>query len=276
MAGWYCMHRGWMENPVFADEPFSRAQAWAWLIENAAWKDGVTVRRRGQPVVLERGQLSTSLRALADAWRWSKSKVDRFLADLETAHMLGQSAGHNGAVLTVQNYAKYQASDASCETLAETQVGTESGTRLGHGWDTKEQGKEHTQPRARTREGQGYAFEGKVIRLNQTDYDRWKRTYHGIPDLTAELTSIDAWLADQPEAKRKRWFQATTGMLNRAHQDRLSSPKPTSAPAPRSYGRQAEPDEFEAAMACGRASSERAASGGYGPRVFPSLLTMVN
>lgn len=38
MSGYYRMARGWMSNPAFANEPYSKAQAWCWLIEQAAWK----------------------------------------------------------------------------------------------------------------------------------------------------------------------------------------------------------------------------------------------
>ena len=126
--------------------------------------------------------------------------------------------------------------------------------------------------------GESYAFEGKVIPLNQADYDRWQKTYRAIPDLHAKLVSIDAWLADQPEEKRRKWFHATAGMLNRNHQDRLATTKqPAAQPAPRrSLGRQVEPDELASAMACANAITDRAASGGYGPFTFPTKLKLVS
>ncbi len=72
-----------------------------------------------------------------------------------------------------------------------------------------------------------YAFAGQVIRLNQSDLDRWKATYAAIPDLAAELTGIDAWLAGQPESKRSRWFHSVPSMLSKKHQERLEKqPRP--------------------------------------------------
>ncbi|MBK6800346.1 MAG: DUF1376 domain-containing protein [Novosphingobium sp.] len=68
-----------------------------------------------------------------------------------------------------------------------------------------------------------YAFEGKTVRLNQVDLDNWRKAYHAIPDLHAELVAVDGWWQRQAQDKRKDWFYATSSMLNRKHQDALRS-----------------------------------------------------
>jgi hypothetical protein len=73
--------------------------------------------------------------------------------------------------------------------------------------------------------GAGYAFEGAVIRLNQRDFDKWTGTFSAIPDLAAELTSLDAWLSEQPADQQKRWFHVTAGALAKKHQARLEERK---------------------------------------------------
>lgn len=67
-----------------------------------------------------------------------------------------------------------------------------------------------------------YAFAGKVIRLNKRDLGQWSKTYHAIPDITAELSSLDAWFLKYP-AKQKDWFHTTAGALNRKHQEALAA-----------------------------------------------------
>lgn len=67
-----------------------------------------------------------------------------------------------------------------------------------------------------------YAFIGKVIRLDHADHDRWRSTYHAIPDFAAELAALDEWLVDRPE-KQARWFQLVSGSLNRKHQEFLAN-----------------------------------------------------
>lgn len=130
----YQMHRGWMDHPAFGKEPYSRAQAWCWLIENAVWKE-TRVPVEGGILTLRRGQVAFSLRYLAKAWRWQTDKRVRvFLSSLTSDEMVriesgpktdaGKDAGRT--VLTICNYAKYQVpatmADAP-ENAARTQQG---------------------------------------------------------------------------------------------------------------------------------------------------------
>lgn len=74
------------------------------------------------------------------------------------------------------------------------------------------------------REATDYAFVGEVVRLTADDLDTWRQRFTGIPDIVAELTSIDSWCAEKWPAgspKRGNWFHAVAGMLNRKHQDGL-------------------------------------------------------
>lgn len=68
-----------------------------------------------------------------------------------------------------------------------------------------------------------YEFEGRTIRLNRRDFDQWSASYHAIPDLRAELQSLDDWLQGEtvPEAKRKNWFQTVSALLGKKHAERL-------------------------------------------------------
>lgn len=67
-----------------------------------------------------------------------------------------------------------------------------------------------------------YAFFGRTIRLKPHDLERWRRTYHTIPDIEAELNSLDAWFETQDEAKRGKWFHTAAGSLNRKHQELMA------------------------------------------------------
>lgn len=139
MSGYIKLYRGWREDPIFNDSgPFSEAEAWLWLIENATWKD--TVRRTGQGgmATLERGQLHVSLGSLATAWKWSIKRVRGYLDRLEKGHMVGTAKGKAGTVLTITNYRKYQDQDGFEGTAKGTRKGTVR-AQLGH---TQEEGKE--------------------------------------------------------------------------------------------------------------------------------------
>lgn len=69
----------------------------------------------------------------------------------------------------------------------------------------------------------GYVFCAGDVRLNRRDYDEWRKRFHAIPDIDAELATLAAWLAKQTEAKRKDWFATGASWLNRRHQEALGA-----------------------------------------------------
>lgn len=118
MSGFYLMHRGWMDNPVFGGsrrEPYCRRAAWIWLIEHALYED-TTMMVAGKLVELKRGQLSYSYRYLAAAWGWSVAKVFRYCSAVVSAKMITCSGDTGQAVITICNYDQYQVLISSGET----------------------------------------------------------------------------------------------------------------------------------------------------------------
>ncbi|HEX7852076.1 MAG TPA: hypothetical protein VF503_00085 [Sphingobium sp.] len=102
----------------------------------------------------------------------------------------------------------------------------EKSPQMEDGGDKMEDGGEKKKEgggRAKRAPAEPYAFEGSIIRLNREHFENWRKTYHGIPDLRAELTAIDGWLARQSENDRKDWFHRTPGMLNRKHQEAVTA-----------------------------------------------------
>lgn len=82
------------------------------------------------------------------------------------------------------------------------------------------------------RPGKGpYTFEGRVIRLNQADFDRWANAYHALPDLRAELQALDDYAATKPEFAAK-WFFSVSGALRNKHDAKLAEAKARDSPAP--------------------------------------------
>lgn len=62
-----------------------------------------------------------------------------------------------------------------------------------------------------------YAFEGKVIRLGQIDFDRWRQTYHALSDITATLQSADDYYSENPP-KDGKWFFPVSRWLQKEHE----------------------------------------------------------
>lgn len=106
--GFYLMHRGWQDHPVFRNEEFSRRDAFVWLIEEAAYQDRRVAMPSGE-VTLRRGQIGHSIRFMAKAWKWEESRVRRFLQSLAKAKIIDAATAAGQSVVTVCNYDKYQA-----------------------------------------------------------------------------------------------------------------------------------------------------------------------
>lgn len=66
-----------------------------------------------------------------------------------------------------------------------------------------------------------YAFLGKVIKLKPDDLDRWRKQYSAIPDIQAELASLDDFYASDQcsPAERKNWFIRCSKALDNRHQE---------------------------------------------------------
>lgn len=138
MSGFFVMHRGWRDNPVFRGE-FSRGDAWVWLIENACWKP-TKFDVKGKTITLERGQLCASRDYLAKVWGWSSSAVERFLTRLQTEQMIGRETGQGKSIISISNYTKYQ----DVGSQAGQEIGQKSGQRSDRDRTAKEQGNKGT------------------------------------------------------------------------------------------------------------------------------------
>ncbi|WP_395454729.1 hypothetical protein ACHMW5_13585 [Azospirillum melinis] len=150
MAGYYRMHRGWMDHPALggSKEPFCRRAAWAWLIENALFADA-KIDVGGQTVSLKRGQMCFAYRYLSEAWGWPLAGVQRFVSRLETDKMVIRATINGRMVLTVCNYDKYQVQFRADDTASDTPTDT-AAIRERYTSDTKnkelKQDKENTIP----------------------------------------------------------------------------------------------------------------------------------
>jgi len=107
----YCMARGWMKNPVFADQPLTEREAWLWLIEAAAYQpEARTIA--GHSLSLSRGETVASAGYLATAWGWERTTAWRFLGRLEKQGMISRRSATAGAtaltIVTICNYSAYQ------------------------------------------------------------------------------------------------------------------------------------------------------------------------
>lgn len=110
--------RGIAEHPLFRHGGlrFTRREAWEWLLEQAAWKPKGHRHLFGV-VDLGRGQLSLTVREMAQAWGWPATNVYRYMRRLQrdgmcNLHATGTSTGtipgRPRLVITICNYDKFQ------------------------------------------------------------------------------------------------------------------------------------------------------------------------
>ncbi len=115
MSGWYAMKRGWMDHEIFhSAEPYTRREAWIWLVENACYAP-TQVDIGGKPHTVPRGSLAFSERFLSAKWGWSKTAVRTFLRQLEDHGVVEVSVVETGPgarakrnQISLCNYDKYQ------------------------------------------------------------------------------------------------------------------------------------------------------------------------
>jgi hypothetical protein len=107
MTGYVKMSRGWLDDEMFQDAPYSERDAWAWMIGEARYEEG-KVSVAGRPMPIKRGQFYASIRFMAEKFQWSTNRVMRFLKRLEEWGAVKTATETGQTLVTICNYSKYQ------------------------------------------------------------------------------------------------------------------------------------------------------------------------
>lgn len=126
--GWIKLHRKILDCDIFAGEPFSKMQAWIYLLlmANHEPKDIFVGYSK---IHLERGQFHTSERKLAKLWKWDFRKVKRFLDCLEMEKMLSRNSSTYGSTITIEKYDFYQVDGSTHSSTHSSTDGSADGTQ---------------------------------------------------------------------------------------------------------------------------------------------------
>jgi hypothetical protein len=140
MNGYVRIHRSLLGHPAFRND--AEAMAFAWLVAKAAWQPS-KVRYKGFDILLDRGQLTVSVRDFAEKMDRPKGWAERLLSRLREHGMISQKNGTQvgtrvgtaggtlggtpAQVITICNYEQYQARGLRSETLDETSRETGAG-----------------------------------------------------------------------------------------------------------------------------------------------------
>ncbi len=136
MKGWIKLHRQLLDCDLWInddDEPFDRRSAWVDLLLRANHKDKQIIFDNALMTV-GRGQLVTSVRKLADRWRWGKDKTVKFLKLLEEMDMIKRDSDSRRTLLTIVNYEVYQ----DTADTEQTQISTPTRTQSRQSADTEQ------------------------------------------------------------------------------------------------------------------------------------------
>lgn len=137
MEGWIKLHRSLLESDVWTCEPFSRGQAWVDLLLLANHKDSFFYKR-GNKIDVKRGQLGRSSVELSDRWKWSRSKVSKFLKDLEKEQQINVKKSAVTQIVTIINYDEFQSKEQQTEQQKSSRKTTEEQQKDTYKNDNKE------------------------------------------------------------------------------------------------------------------------------------------
>lgn len=119
MEGWIKLHRQIIEHPDYFSEPFTRVMAWIDLLMLANHK-GMNMYVRGNKVEIKRGDTAIAQETLATRWKWSRTKVKRYLNELEKDRQIVQQKSNVISTISVVNYDAYQSDDTTESTADDT------------------------------------------------------------------------------------------------------------------------------------------------------------
>lgn len=113
--GWIKLYRKLLDSAVWeGPEPFDTRSAWIDILLMCNHDDREVILRTKRAIIIHPGQCLTSIRKLAERWKWSKDKVRRYLSLLCDMGMVKISdpdpnfGTQVGTTITVVNYGLYQ------------------------------------------------------------------------------------------------------------------------------------------------------------------------
>lgn len=135
MAGWIKVYRDIENNWLWKDKPFSRGQAFIDLLLMVNHQDK-KILFNGDLVEVKRGSRITSLRQLGENWGWSRTKVKKFLEQLEKDNMITVKSDSKKTVVSIENYSLYQ-DNKSSEMTVKSHSNDSEMTEKDHSNDTE-------------------------------------------------------------------------------------------------------------------------------------------
>ena len=114
--GYIKLHRKIRDNWIYEpNRPRTRYEAWEDLLFDASYKDREIVVN-GKPLTVKVGQVYSSIRFLAQRWKWTIGKVQRFLKAIQGSNMIRLKNDTGTNLITICNYETYQVGEKQTDT----------------------------------------------------------------------------------------------------------------------------------------------------------------
>lgn len=212
MSGWFRFYADVLNDPKVQKLPAELFKMWVNILCLAKNNNGLTGTISDVSFALRETEesVSSAFQALEKA-----GLLDKYKGSWEPHNWRKRQFKSDTSTDRVKRYRERarNVTETAPETESDTETETDSET------DTEAEGCPPAAAPARQ-----YAFAGKVVRLNQADYDSWKRAYSHI-DLDALLQNRDDWLASpEGEKVRGKWFKTTSNWLARKNDEARRTP----------------------------------------------------
>lgn len=112
MQGWIKLHRKLLNNPIFTNS--EALHLWIYLLLNANHQDNEFYFNMTK-VTVEKGQLITGRKKLAEATGINQSKINRILKMLKSEQLIEQQTNNRYSIITIVKWLKYQESEQLIE-----------------------------------------------------------------------------------------------------------------------------------------------------------------
>lgn len=241
--GWFRAHDGIstdVKYPAIADrcgQPVERVIAvWLHVLDEA--NKPVTQRHATSHRATDRGEVHIDSETFASFLRCKPEDVEAILEAMQKPKRDGScgmldgnrvaSWGKRNPLREDENAAerkRRQRSKAKERDAKPVPPGPKQSRTVTHGPALLDRQTEETDKKERKKDtapNGAYRWSGKIIRLNEADFDQWAQSFHAV-DLPANLLTIDAWLAsnEASDQQRKKWFHLTGNTLRKRHQEAL-------------------------------------------------------
>lgn len=193
------MHRGYIKlwrkaedcefHPSKEKRTYTKWEAWEYMLVSANHKEQYWVGLK-----CKRGELLFSLDHYADKWKWSRTKVWRFLKHLEKRNAIVTANETVTTRVTISNYELYQSNETKNETQVKRKVKRERNASETQAETTKECNTLKNEKKSNSVSDEEFIL---TLKANAS--------YKHI-DIDRELGKMDAWLCTRKGRQKTRKF----------------------------------------------------------------------